>query len=455
MSQHTHPATVTAPASKSMSHRAMMAAALADGESHLFNVLDSDDLIRTADALRESGSSIAPLTALEPGAFAVLGQPEGPDGSPDEDTPTEIDVAESGTTCRLITAILAAGQGSFRVHGKGRMHERPIGALAQSLETLGVRFKYEGTHGCPPFVLTTDGLRGREVSVDISESSQYLSGLLLAAPLADGPLTISLAGEKTVSWPYVSLTLQMLEEFGIPFVVEVNPGSGWQAVDDWRLVRAAVPGKVRFRMEPATYRARKYVVEGDWSNASYFLAAGAVGPALVRVRGLVMESLQGDSAIIDILQDMGAEITWERDAVTVEPRHLHGIERNMSESPDIVPTVAVLAAMADGPTRITGVPHLRIKESDRLAACAKEISKVGASVMLLDDGIMITPKPISQQLKQEGVDFSSHGDHRIAMSLSLFERVGLPVRFDDPTVVNKSFPGFWDEWDKLRNGGGV
>ncbi|MFW5735521.1 MAG: 3-phosphoshikimate 1-carboxyvinyltransferase [Oceanidesulfovibrio sp.] len=453
MSTHTHPAIVKAPASKSMSHRALMAAALADGESHLFNVLDSDDLNRTADALRESGASIAPLTALEPGAFAVLGQPEGPDGSPDKDTPTDIDVAESGTTCRLLTGILAAGQGSFRVHGRGRMHERPIGALAQALETLGVRFTYEGAPGCPPFVLTTEGLLGSEVAVDISESSQYLSGLLLAAPLAERPLVISLAGEKTVSWPYVSLTLQVLEDFGIPFEVEIKAGDGWQTVDDWRLVRAAVPGKVRFRMQPATYQARKYVVEGDWSNASYFLAAGALGPALVRVRGLYMESLQGDSAIIDILQDMGAEISWDKDSVTVEPRHLHGIERDMSESPDIVPTVAVLAAMAEGPTKITGVAHLRIKESDRLAACAQEISKVGASVLLLDDGLVVSPSPISQQLKLEGVDFSSHGDHRIAMSLSLFERVGLPVRLDDPSVVGKSFPGFWDEWARLRDGG--
>jgi 3-phosphoshikimate 1-carboxyvinyltransferase len=363
-------------------------------------------------------------------------------------------VGESGTTCRLITGILAAGQGSFRVHGAGRMHERPIGALAEALETLGVRFRYEGTPGCPPFVLTTEGLAGREVTVDISESSQYLSALLLAAPLADGPLTVSLAGEKTVSWPYVSLTLQILEDYGIPFGVEINAGSGWQAVEDWRLVRAAVPGKVRFRMEPATYRARKYVVEGDWSNASYFLAAGALGPALVRVQGLTMESLQGDSAIIDILQDMGAEISSDRDSVTVEPRHLHGIERDMSESPDIVPTVAVLASMAEGPTKITGVPHLRIKESDRLAACAAEIGKVGASVLLLEDGLVITPKPISQQLKHEGVDFSSHGDHRIAMSLSLYERVGLPVRLDDASVVAKSFPGFWEAWNKLRDGGG-
>lgn len=455
MSTHTHPTSVKAPASKSMSHRALMAAALADGESHLYNILDSDDLTRTADALRESGASIAPLTALEPGAYAVLGQPEGPDGSPDEDNPTQINVAESGTTCRLITGVLAAGRGSFRVHGKGRMHERPIRALAESLETLGVRFKYEGSPGCPPFVLTTEGLAGREVAVDISESSQFLSGLLLAAPLADGPLTISLAGEKTVSWPYVSLTLQVLEDFGIPFTVEVDHDSGWNAVGDWRQIRVAVPGRVRFRMEPATYRARKYVVEGDWSNASYFLAAGAVGPALVRVRGLHKESLQGDSAIIDILRDMGAELTWDKDTVTVEPRHLHGITRNMAESPDIVPTVAVLAAMADTPTKITGVAHLRIKESDRLAACAQEISKVGASVLLLDDGLAITPKPIPQQLRHEGVDFSSHGDHRIAMSLSLFERVGLPVRFDDPSVVGKSFPGFWDAWDTLRHGGGA
>ncbi len=461
MSQHTLPARVKAPASKSLSHRALIAASLAAGETKLHNVLHSDDLERTAHCLRAAGAAIESLHAQEPGAFAVLGMAEGPQGGTAA-TPADIDVGESGTTCRLLTAVLAAGRGTFRVHGAGRMHERPIGALARTLQSLGVTFTYEGEPQRPPFLMSAEGLTpppdGAALPVDMAESSQYLSGLLLAAPLAAGPLVFELAGEKAVSWPYVALTLQTLEDFGVPFTVETRPdpaSDAWETADWTRLTpqTGAAPGLARFRMAPAVYQPRSLTVEGDWSNASYCIAAGAAGPALVTIDGLQRDSRQGDAAMLDIVTAMGAHVSWEGDALTVEPRRLIGVEVDMAACPDIAPTVAALAALAEGPTRITGVAHLRIKESDRLAAMASELAKVGAQVELLQDGMVITPQPIPLALKHTGAALSSHGDHRIAMSCSLFERAGLPVTFDDPSVVAKSFPEFWETWETLRHGG--
>ena len=207
--------TVQAPASKSVSHRMVMGAALAQGDSVVSRVLESKDLERTMAILRGAGAGIVRTGEGEYAISGVGGQPHG--GSVD---PLSCDVHESGTTCRLLTAVLAAGMGRFRVHGAPRMHERPIGELTAALETLGVSFTFEGKPGFPPFVLKTCGLDGGEVGIGMDESSQYLSGVLLAAPLARAPLTVNIGGSKVVSWPYVGLTLQALENFGVPFSVE-------------------------------------------------------------------------------------------------------------------------------------------------------------------------------------------------------------------------------------------
>ena len=376
----------------------------------------------------------------------VGGQPHG--GSVD---PLSCDVHESGTTCRLLTAVLAAGMGRFRVHGAPRMHERPIGELTAALETLGVSFTFEGKPGFPPFVLKTCGLDGGEVGIGMDESSQYLSGVLLAAPLARAPLTVNIGGSKVVSWPYVGLTLQALENFGVPFSVERKEGGAWSAVD-WHTLEQAEPGNVRFRMVPAMYRAGRYAVEGDWSGASYLLAAGAIGPRPVRIEGLRADSLQGDRVMLDILRDMGARIDIEPDAVTVHPSELRGVVADMSRCPDLVPTVAVVAAHASGPTRLWNAAHLRIKECDRIAVPAQELSKVGVRCDEHDDGLTIHGDPAlaSRLHSLDGIAFSAHGDHRIAMSLALLELRGGRLTLDDPSCVSKSFPNFWECWGQVR-----
>ena len=443
---------IQAPASKSLSHRAVIAAALASGESRLSGVLESDDIARTMEVLQACGASITRKGAGEFTVTGFGGPPAGAIGC-GETAPLSCFVAESGTSCRLLTAVLAAGRGRFRVHGSGRLHDRPIGELAAALVSLGAGIHYEGKPGCPPLVIDARGLDaaplpGGFASIGCGESSQYLSGLLLAAPLGTG-LNILLSGDKAVSWPYVSLTLQTLEQFGIPFRVEtLDPAKGW-VVADWRRITQAVPGATRFFVQAAPYQPRTAQVEGDYSSASYFLAAGAMGPRAVTVRGLARESLQGDAAILDILVRMGADVSWQGDAVTVSPAPLKGITVDMGNCPDLAPTVAVLGAAATGVTRICNAAHLRAKESDRLQAPAQELRKIGCTVEVTDDGLAISGPPHAPQGQMW---FSCHNDHRICMSLALLELGGLEVFMDDPACVAKSSPNFWSLWQQVCPG---
>ncbi len=434
---------VTAPPSKSMSHRAVIAAALAPGRSVLDNVLASDDLTRTMGCLTACGAAFQ----LSGRTIEVAGLACRPLGGGTH--PADLDVHESGTTCRLLTAVAAAGRGRFRIHGAQRMHDRPIQALATALASQGVSFVWEGRQGYPPFVLETSGLPGGTVCIDMAESSQYLSGLLLAAPCAFSEMTIELGGDKVVSWPYVALTLQTMEECGVDFRVQtLNEKKVWTTAP-WRAVQQAPPGGVRFTVTPGPYASGGRRVEGDWSNASYFLAAGALGSRPVTVAGLRRDSLQGDRVMVDILAAMGAEISWKDDTVEVAPPatgELQGIDVDMAACPDIVPTVAVVAAFAATPSRIRGAAHLRIKECDRLQATANELGKTGADVQVLEDGLRIFPAPA----KAGGdLEVTTYGDHRMAMSMSLLKTRGFRPVFDDPGCVGKSFPGFWDSWAGL------
>lgn len=477
---------VQAPASKSLSHRMLMAAALAEGESEVAHILKSDDIARTRELLELLGAVFTPAGS---GAYRVRGIGGRVTGSGPEAIPLSCFVGESGTTCRLVSAILAAGTGRFRLHGAGRMHDRPMRELIAALQQLGAYFHYEEKEGYLPLLLAASGFNTSQLPTGMldmgaDESSQYLSGLLLAAPLSPYGLTIRLAGKKAVSWPYIGLTLDTLERFGICFSVEellpgelrgsvadkaaaISPagsnGGGisslkagsWQKTD-WRALQEAVPGKLRFCVEPGMYKAGIHTVEGDWSGASYLLAAGAIGPSPVCVEGLSPSSLQGDAAILSILESMGAHISWRENRVTVSPARLHGISVDMGQCPDLVPTVAAVAAHATGATHISNVAHLRIKESDRLAAPAAELAKVGCLVEVLDSGLRITPPESGPRRPAPGVIFHAHGDHRIAMGMSLLGLPGLgggagfAVELDDPACVAKSFPTFWDVWKKVR-----
>lgn len=447
---------VSAPSSKSVSHRMLIGAALAAGESVVERVLESRDPERTRAVLTAAGASFEPLGSGSYRVRGVAGRPQGTAPHVHDAEPVSCDVHESGTTCRLLTAVLASGQGRFRIHGAPRMHQRPLGGLTGALEQLGAAFQFEEKPGYPPFVLEATGLAGGSVGVGLGESSQYLSGLLLAAPQARGPLTIEITGEHVVSWPYVGLTLQAMRDFGIHFDVSVRAAADqpWRAVD-WRAIEAARPGLVRFRVRPSTWRPGHYVVEGDWSGASYLLAAGALGPLPVTVNGLRPDTLQGDRAIRDILLAMGARVDVEHSVepvrpVTAYPSALRGVDVDMSACPDLVPTVAVLAAAAEGDTRIRGVAHLRIKESDRIAAPARELGKAGVSVEERDDGMVIHGQGADFDLTGRTLELNAWGDHRMAMSLALLECRGARVRLDDPAVVGKSFPAFWETWRTIR-----
>ncbi|MES9997677.1 3-phosphoshikimate 1-carboxyvinyltransferase [Desulfovibrio aminophilus] len=439
--------TVQAPASKSMSHRALIAAALAPGESLVSGLLDSQDIRRTRACLAACGAAFEERAD----GLAVHGLPDGPRGGT-ADSPADMNVGESGTTCRLLAGVLASGKGFFRVHGEGRMHDRPIGEVFRALAGQNVSVRYERKEGYPPLVLGTDGLPGGELSISMEESSQYLSGLLLAAPLAKGPCVLGVGGSKVVSWPYVALTLQVMEDFGVPAKVELLTNGAWISAIHGRPV-SAEPGKIRFQVRPGTYRARSYAVEGDWSNSSYFLAAGALGPNAVRVVGLRPDSLQGDRAILDILGRMGAQVSWDGGAARVAPATdgLRGADLDMGQCPDLVPTVAVAASMARGVTTIRNVAHLRIKESDRLAALATEITRAGGGAELLSDGIRVTPGELAAGRE---VSFLTYGDHRMAMSLSLFALAGIRPVLDNPGCVAKSFPGFFGQWEPLAAAAG-
>lgn len=440
------PIIVNAPASKSLTHRTLIAAALANGVSELSSVLRSDDITRTRDCLTACGASIEEKGDL----LVVTGMEDGPkggnaDGKHKDEPPHELFMHESGTTCRLMTAVAAAGKGTFRVHGAERMHERPMAELTSALAGLGTKFSFEAKEGFLPFVMTANGYGKKTAEITLEESSQYLSGLLLGAPLAGHEVTISVTGTKAVSWPYVALTLRIMEDFKAGFEVETKEDGAWKNVP-WRSVRGVTPGRVRFIVKPTGYDATGYRVEGDWSNASYFLAAGAVGRKPLLIKGLAADSLQGDRAIMDILSQMGASIKVTFEGILVEPSRLRGIQVDMGRCPDLVPTVAAAAAFASTPTTITNVAHLRLKETDRLAACAAEVARTGCETETTGDALIVRPGRLP---RNHAVSFKTYNDHRMAMAMALFELAGMDVTFDNPACVGKSFPGFWDEWKKI------
>ncbi|MBT8762616.1 3-phosphoshikimate 1-carboxyvinyltransferase [Desulfohalobiaceae bacterium Ax17] len=443
---------LNAPSSKSISHRALMVAGLAVGESLITNLLASEDIAWTRACLEklgvgfedtEDGLKVKGLGGKIASAASAQASTE----------PLVLNVGESGTTCRLLTAIVAAGQGSFQIQGQGRMHERPIDALELALKEQGVTFFYLQNAGCPPFILHTGGFRGGKIEISMEQSSQFLSGLLLGASMAKERTVITVSGRKIVSWPYVGLTIKVMQEFGLGPEIEILENGTWQTkpLDE---IDEIVPGRIRFIVTPGRFLARTFNVEGDYSNASYLLAAGALKDEPVVVHNLNPDSLQGDKEILNILSKMGARVTWQDEAggdparVLVEKQRLHGVQLDMGSCPDLVPTVAVLMALADGPSRITNVAHLRIKESDRLQAVSNELARVGCKTRLLEDGIEIFPQKIPQG---QSFFFKTYNDHRLAMSLSLFQLAGIDVNLDNPACVAKSFPGFWQEWAKVVN----
>ncbi|MBQ7606678.1 MAG: 3-phosphoshikimate 1-carboxyvinyltransferase [Desulfovibrionaceae bacterium] len=456
---------INIPGSKSLSHRYLIGAALASGRSTIMNCQKSSDVQVTRSLLTKLGARILEEDDTTLVVEGIAGNVRGGEGSP-----MDCDVGESGTSCRLLAAVFAAGNGLFRVFGKGRMHKRPIEELCAALTRLGAGIVYTETSGNPPFLLQARGLNPDlvkgELAVGMDASSQYFSGLLLASPLCPSPLSLELGGTKAVSWPYVGLTLQCLHDFGISFTVETrkHDKDAWSVLEEgnWREVALVKPGCLRITVTPAPYRAGTFTLEGDWSNASYFLAAGALGKRPVHVCGLSESSLQGDRIFLEILAKMGAHFEYDASGVTVFPSELHGVDLDMGSCPDLVQTVSVLAAFAQGSTRIHNVAHLRFKETDRLAAPCLELKKIGVVIDTLSDGLLISGRGGKSHTKRgasslptlpEGTCFSAHNDHRMAMSLAILDCVNpdlaVQSHIDNPNVVDKSFPTFWEKWQCL------
>jgi 3-phosphoshikimate 1-carboxyvinyltransferase len=342
-------------------------------------------------------------------------------------------VGNSGTTMRFLTAMVATGEGRFRLDGVPRMRERPIQDLLDALNQLqGVRAYSEAGNGCPPVVIESQGLcAGQPVTIRAGVSSQFLSGLLLAAPylaadnlpVDDQPVVIEVEG-PIVSEPYVKMTLAMMRQW------------------DYEVDRV---GPNTFRI-PATWvhNPMTYPIEPDASAASYFWAAAAITGGRVTVAGLTRDSLQGDVRFVDLLGQMGCRVEVCDSGITVHGRPLRGIDADMNDISDTVMTLAAVACFADGPTTIRNVAHIRHKETDRLAALATELRKLGAGVEERPDGLTITPRPLT------GCPVDTYNDHRMAMSLAL---VGLKVPgvvIRNPGCVAKTYPGFWQDLDRLR-----
>ncbi|MDR2125052.1 MAG: 3-phosphoshikimate 1-carboxyvinyltransferase [Desulfovibrio sp.] len=477
------PVEIQAPPSKSLSHRALAAAALADGVSFIRGLSESADVTRTREALAAAG------TIFVRGADNVW-EVRGTAGPPHcaGDRTVTLNAGESGTSCRLLSAVAAAGRGRFLVRGEGRMDKRPMGALLDVLENLGARCVFYGERGHTPFLLLASGLEARDgtegarrasgagperpggadtgygatvTTVDCTETGQYLSGLLLAAPLSRTGLRLRSASRHIASLPYIGLTLEVMAAFGAEFRIEKTQAGGPPGrVEPAGLAEAvaACPNgapDLLFVVPAGRYKAAEYRVEGDWSGASYFLAAGAVGPHAVRVAGLNPDSLQGDAAFLHLLEAMGARTAQDADGVTVFPSRLKGIQADLGDCPDLAPTLSALAAHACGATVLTNAANLKLKESDRIAAPAAELSKVGCAVKVTDDGMVIIPPEGGPRRPSGDIVFSAYNDHRMAMSLAL---LGLPgrggggfaVRLDNPGCVVKSFPKFWESWERLN-----
>ncbi len=398
-----------APPSKSYTHRALIAAALASGRSRITAPLRAADTELTAQGLESLGVPIEwradEITVT--GCGGVL---------PAQDEVT-IDCGNSGTTLRMLTSVALLSRHPVVLTGSARMLERPIGSLASALQTLGGEVAFAGRQGFPPIRITGQ-LRGGKAEIDGSVSSQFISSILMAAPYAGEDVELTLPAPPA-SRSYIDVTADVMFRFGARL-----ERRGY----DWFRVKSG-----------AAYRGRDYRIEGDYSSASYLFAVAAVCGGRVSVRGLNPASVQGDRRFIEALEMMGCRVTAGADAVTVERTgDLSGIDIDMSSSPDTVQTLAVVAATAASPTTITGIAHLQYKESDRAGVTAGILQRMGAGVQVTDDSLTVTPAPL------HGVLVDPHDDHRTAMAFAVLGLAvgGMAIR--DPGCVEKSFPGFWE-----------
>jgi 3-phosphoshikimate 1-carboxyvinyltransferase len=413
-------ARVEVPGSKSITNRALVCAALATGESTLTRVLKSDDTHVMMEGLRALGFEITELaqqpTPIE--RFKVIGT-----GGKIPAIEADLFCGNSGTTMRFLTALATLGHGAYRLDGIERMRQRPIGDLLDALAQLGVSAVSEGGNGYPPVVVHANGLPGGTATIRGDISSQFLSGLLMAAPFAQSPVEIHIEG-PLVSQPYVRMTLAVMRAFG----VEV------EASDRLDSFRIAAPEQY--------LSCDNFDIEPDASAASYFWAAAAVTGGDVTIDGLSAHSLQGDVTFVDCLKQMGCEVKRDAKSITVIGRTLRGIDVDMNAISDTVQTLAVVALFAEGETTIRKVAHIRHKETDRIAALAAELRKLGAEVDERDDGLTIRPA------KLRAANIDTYNDHRMAMSFAIAGLRIAGVRINNPDCVEKTYPNFFEDLER-------
>jgi 3-phosphoshikimate 1-carboxyvinyltransferase len=398
-----------------VTQRALVVASLAPGRSRLRRPLLGGDGRSLVEALRRAGLAIVE----EPGGLAIDGSPVLPAGPP-----LALDLGNAGTAMRFLAARLAIGEREFVLDGDARMRERPIAPLLDALRILGARAASLRGNGCPP--VRVGGVRpeGGRAALEGARSSQFLSGILMAAPGFSSGVVLEVEG-PLVSRPYVGITCGVMRRFGVEF----STGAG----------RFAVPAG-------ASYRPATIDIEGDWSSASYFLAAAAIAPGRVEVTGLADDSEQGDRRFAALLEEAGCRVERRKDSVVVTgAAGLRGFDADLADCPDIAPTAAVVALFAQGASRLRGVGHLRLKESDRIAALCAGIAALGGDPRPETDGLTIVPRPL------RGGEVDPHGDHRIAMAFAVAGLRVEGVRILDPGCVVKSYPEFWRDFDALAS----
>lgn len=409
--------TINLPGSKSVSNRALLLAALAQGTTVLTNLLDSDDVRHMLTALNALGVSYTLSQDRTRCEVTGVGGHLKAEGSP------ELFLGNAGTAMRPLAAALCLGNNDIVLTGEPRMKERPIGHLVDSLRQGGAQIDYLEQENYPPLRLR-GGFSGGNVEVDGSVSSQFLTALLMASPLAPQDTRITIKGEL-VSKPYIDITLHLMKTFGVE-------------VENQDYQTFVVRGGQRY-LSPG-----QYLVEGDASSASYFLAAAAIKGGSVKVTGIGRKSVQGDIRFADVLEKMGARISWGDDFITCSRGELNGIDMDMNHIPDAAMTIATTALFAKGPTTLRNIYNWRVKETDRLFAMATELRKVGATVEEGHDFISITPPETLIH-----AEIGTYNDHRMAMCFSLVALSDTPVTILDPKCTAKTFPDYFEQLARI------
>ena len=405
--------TVSVPGSKSLTQRALIAAALAEGNSFIHHALVAEDTLHLISGLRELGAGIESAD----GGYQVCGT-----AGAVKNNGREIFLGYNGTALRFLTAMVCLGRGKYVLTGEKRLCERPVGALVGALQSMGVDINCR--NNCPPVQIMANGLTGGKITLKDIESSQYVSALLLCAPYTSKGIELTLQG-NIVSAPYIDLTISVMKDFG---------------------ANIFETGKNRYSVNTGNlYSGREYFVEGDASSASYFFLAGALLKKAIRVSGISRKSKQGDIRLLDILEELGCKVLAGENWVEVADADLAegDFSFDLNDMPDMVPTLAILAAFRKGRTLITNVAHLRIKESNRLAAMVTELKRIGIEAEELPDGLMVQGgRPVAASIQ-------TYNDHRIAMSFAIAGLLVQGIEISDKECVDKSFPGFWKELKRI------